>query len=140
MSEGRVEGGFPASNRGKGAEKAATDRVQAPLPDDLVVELVKMRQNPVNFTVSGMSKCKFCSKTKVAYTLLNAKISASPIGSWCAVHGWLFFESVQCPPTERLTTSEIEEICSSEQRKREAAQRKARAAQVKEKELNHGFI
>ena len=125
MSDDRVEGHFPASDVGEGSPEDGNPPQVYPLPDALVAELVKMRRNPADFTVSGLSKCKFCSKSKIAYTLLNAKSGPIPVGAWCATHGWLFFESVRCPSTERLTAWEVEDSRLAEQRRAAWARRKA---------------
>lgn len=102
-----------------------TGSIQTPLPEDLVAELHKMRRNPANFSVAAQVKCKFCSEPKSAYHVLNAKFGDRVVGSWCPVHGWLFFDSVALPPTERLTAAEIEDNRRARQRRQEFAQRKA---------------
>ena len=95
------------------------------IPHDLIAELAKMRRNPEQFTVSGMGSCQFCGgKQKPAYQLSSAK-SESTAGAWCPTHGWLYFDSVAYPPTERLTPAEIEDNRLAEQRRKEFARRKA---------------
>jgi hypothetical protein len=92
-------------------------------PEALTAELVKMRRNPANLTIGKVSKCKFCTGKESGYHVLNAEFEL--IGFWCSVHGWLYFDSVGNPPTERLTASEIEDQRVSEQRRRRIAQKKA---------------
>lgn len=92
------------------------DAVQIPQPEALTAELTKMRRNPHNFTILDRFQCKFCGTAKTAYGLLNAKCESC--GSWCPVHGWLYFDTVDNPPTERLTGSELEDRRLSAQRKR----------------------
>lgn len=89
----------------------------------LEAELIKMRRNPANFKIGTQVKCKFCSKPKSAYHLLNAK-SDEEVGTWCPTHGWLTFNSVQYPPTERLKPSEIEDVRLRQRRQQEFAKRK----------------
>lgn len=95
------------------------------LPEALLTEIVTMRRNPRNFRVTGMVTCSLapaiCKKS--AFRLTHP--DAANAGSWCPVHGWLFFDSVALPPTERLTTSEIEDRKLEQRRKAEFAQRKA---------------
>lgn len=108
-----------------------TDSIQTSLPDELAAELRKTRRNMADFSVASLHKCKFCTKAKTAYHLINAKFRDRVVGSWCATHGWLFFDSVALPPSERLTPSEIEERRLTEQRKQAVAQREtARNAKI----------
>lgn len=91
---------------------------QIPIPDGPQAELVKMRRNPEHFHVSGMASCQFCGgKLKAAYQVRNQQ-SEFVVGSWCSTHGWLHFDSVGYPPTERLKPSEIEDARLTQQRKR----------------------
>lgn len=93
------------------------------IPDALRRELAAMRRNPDGYTVSGMVGCKLgCGKRK-AYSLTHQDSESA--GSWCPVHGWLFFDSAALPPTERLTPAEIEDNRLAEQRRRDFARRKA---------------
>ena len=101
-----------------------TDSVQTALLVELESELRKMRRNSADFLVSARTKCKFCTKPKSGYHLINAKFRDRVVGSWCAEHGWLFFDSVALPPTERLTRAEIEDWRLAEQRRRDFARRK----------------
>lgn len=101
------------------------EAVQIPLPDGLEAELRKMRRNPASYSVVSLHKCKFCTKPKSAHHLINAKFGDRIVGSWCPEHGWLFFDSVSLPPTERLTPAEIEDRRLTEQRKRGPRQRAA---------------
>jgi hypothetical protein len=88
------------------------------MPDSLFAELSKMRRNPEHFTVISLSNCRFCGGgTNRAYQLSGSK-SESVAGSWCVEHGWLHFDSVGYPPTERLSDSEIEDRRLEQQRKR----------------------
>ena len=95
-----------------------TDAEQIPLPGELEAELRKMRRNPANYSVVSLHKCRFCTKPKSAHHLINAKFGNRIVGSWCPEHGWLFFDSVALPPTERLTPTEVEEQRLAERRKR----------------------
>ncbi|HLA11395.1 MAG TPA: hypothetical protein VJ023_12485 [Pyrinomonadaceae bacterium] len=66
-----------------------------PMPEGLKRELRLMRRNPAEFTVLRKGRCK--CRMKNAFDLghpvpLNA-------GSWCLIHGWLFFDSVKIRPT-----------------------------------------
>ena len=95
------------------------------IPDALRRELATMRRNPDGYSVVRMVKCSLgCGKGK-AYSLTHA--DSENAGTWCPIHGWLFFDSVVLPPTERLTLAEIEDNHLAEQRRREAARRKAAA-------------
>lgn len=102
-----------------------TDSIQTSLLDGLAAELHKMRRNVGDFAISGVLLCKFCSKPKTAYQLINAKFGDRIVGSWCSTHGWLFFDSVALPPTERLRQAEVEAISLTKQRREDAARRKA---------------
>ena len=97
---------------------------QMPILGDLGAELIKMRRNPEQFEVSGMVHCRFCGgKGKGAFQLIRAK-SDKAAGTWCKTHGWLSFDSVAFPPTERLTASEIEDRRLEQRRKAEFQKRK----------------
>jgi hypothetical protein len=86
------------------------------IPDALQRELTIMRRNPDGYSVAGMVSCKMgCGKGK-AYSLTHTDSESA--GSWCSVHGWLFFDSVALPPTERLSDSEIEDRRLEQSRKR----------------------
>lgn len=99
---------------------------EIPMPDNLFTELTKMRRNPERFAISDMGSCRFCGgKQKRAYQLSGEKSESA--GAWCPVHGWLFFDSVAYPPTERLTAAEVEDNRLAEQRRREFANRKQRS-------------
>lgn len=104
-----------------------TEDIQGHLPPALEVELTKMRRNPAMFHAGGKIQCRFCGKPNTAYALLDAT-SGNEAGSRCPLHGWLYFDSVKFPPTERLTAGEIEDRRLSE-RRREAAQRRKEAGQ-----------
>jgi len=95
-----------------------TDAVQVELPAELAAELTKMRRNPALFKIQQAIQCKFCGKPKTGLALINAKFPERQAGSWCPIHGWLFFDSVAFPPTERLTASEIEDRELERRRKR----------------------
>ncbi len=102
------------------------DAVQTPELAELTAELVKMRRNPANFTIGKVSKCKFCSDKQSGHHVLNRK--SENVGLWCRIHGWLYFDSVANPPTERLTAFEVEDRRLDERRKAEWARRKQREA------------
>lgn len=86
------------------------------IPDALHAELARMRRAPAGFSVAEMVGCKLgCGKAK-AYSITHAECRDA--GTWCAVHGWLSFQSAQLPPTERLRPSEIEDRKLAAQRKR----------------------
>lgn len=92
------------------------------IPDALQRELTTMRRVPDGYSVVKMVKCSLgCGKGK-AYSLTHP--DSENAGTWCAVHGWLFFDSVALPSTERLRTWEIEERRLSEQRKTAVARRR----------------
>lgn len=66
-------------------------------PEALRAELRAMRRNPDEFTVNAMVKCKFCSGgkgSKTAHSLVHPK-NLTGVGTWCAIHGWLYFDSVK---------------------------------------------
>lgn len=93
------------------------------IPIALSAELTAMRRNPDGYSVVRMVKCGLgCGKGK-AYSLTHA--DSENAGTWCPTHGWLFFDSVALPPTERLTPAEIEDNRLAAQRQREFARRKA---------------
>lgn len=95
------------------------------MPSELRAELGKMRRNPEQFSVSGMATCRFCGgKTKRAHQLSGEK-SEFVAGAWCPVHGWLHFDSVTYPPSERLSAAEIEDRRLAEQRQKDWQRRKA---------------
>lgn len=94
------------------------DAIQIPLPGELGAELRKMRRNPAEYSVFSLHKCRFCTKLKTAHHLINAKFGNRIVGSWCSEHGWLFFDSVALPPTERLTPAELEDRRLTERRKK----------------------
>jgi len=85
------------------------------IPDNLRAQLDKMRRNPDEFTVLREAKCKLCYK-KTALDL-GHPLNPANAGTWCPVHGWLLFDSVSIPPTERLKPSEIREREEAEKRK-----------------------
>lgn len=86
------------------------------IPDALQRELTTMRRGFERYSVTKMISCKLgCGKSK-AYSLTHA--DSENAGSWCATHGWLFFDSVSLPPTERLSDGEREERRLEQQRKR----------------------
>jgi hypothetical protein len=88
------------------------------MPDNLLAELIKMRQNPEHFSVISMGNCGFCGGgTKRAYQL-SSEQSKTVAGSWCPTHGWLHFDSVGYPPTEHLSDSEREDRRLARLRKR----------------------
>jgi len=93
------------------------DALQDRLFSGVIQELIKMRRNPALFSAGGLIQCKFCGKPKTALALLHASFQDS-VGSWCADHGWLYFDSVKLPPTERLRASEIEDRRLEQRRKR----------------------
>ncbi len=81
----------------------------------LTAELARMRRNPTEFAVlSSNAKCKLCYK-KTAVDL-GHPLNPANAGCWCPVHGWLFFDSVAIPPTERLKPYEIQERAEAEKR------------------------
>lgn len=97
---------------------------QIAIPDTLRRELTTMRRNPEGYSVVRMVKCSLgCGKGK-AYSLSHADSASA--GTWCPTHGWLFFDSVALPPTERLTTAEIEDNRLAKQRQRDWLRRKER--------------
>jgi hypothetical protein len=99
------------------------------IPRTLRRELTTMRRDPDGFSVVRMVKCgPGCGKGK-AYSLTHAE--SENAGSWCPNHGWLFFDSVALPPTERLRASEVEERRQGEQRRAQAAIRQANKEQRK---------
>lgn len=96
---------------------------QMAIPDALRRELATMRRNPEGYSVAKMVKCSLgCGKGK-AYSLTHA--DSANAGTWCPSHGWLFFDSVALPPTERLTKAEIEDRRLAEQRQKDWQRRKA---------------
>ena len=87
-------------------------------------ELTRMRRRPEDFTILREdAKCKLCYK-KTAVDLGHPNNPANA-GTWCPVHGWLMFDSVGIPPTERLKPYEIEANKEAEKRKAAFARRKA---------------
>lgn len=86
----------------------------------LVVELVRMRRDPTAFGLRRRVTCALgCPKVDgigAAYALSH--VDSEETGSWCPVHGWTSFDSVSCPPTERLRPHEIAERELAAKRKR----------------------
>lgn len=66
------------------------------LPDNLVLELRKMRRDPSQFTVVSMTTCKMGCGKGSAFSLAHPDSQSA--GTWCALHGWIFFDSVKVPP------------------------------------------
>lgn len=96
---------------------------QTAISDALRRELATMRRNPEGYSVVRMVKCALgCGKAK-AYSLAHANSASA--GTWCLSHGWLFFDSVALPPTERLSAAEIEDNRLAEQRQKDWQRRKA---------------
>lgn len=93
-------------------EESKERMVLVPMPEVLTLELTRMRRKPQDFTVYYGAKCKLCYK-RVAFDVKHA----NGTGSWCPEHGWLQFDSVAIPPTERLKPYEIEERKEAERRK-----------------------
>jgi hypothetical protein len=93
---------------------------QGRIPEALEVELARMRRNPAEFWVRRRVSCALgCPKVDgvgAAYALSHA--NSDEAGSWCLMHGWTSFDSVSCPPTERLKPHEIEERELAAKRKR----------------------
>lgn len=63
--------------------------------DLLRTDILTMRRNPDEFTVTDGAKCKFCYK-RVAFDLAHELNPTA--GSWCPIHGWLHFDSVKIRP------------------------------------------
>src|SRR6266511_6437588 len=77
-------------------------------PQELISELKAMRRNPASFHFKRRSTCPFgCDSKggKSAYQIGHADCEEA--GTWCPTHGWLSFSSSACPPTERLSASEV---------------------------------
>ena len=86
------------------------------IPDALQRELTTMRRNPEGYSVVKRVNCKLGCGKAMAYSLTHPE--SKEAGTWCAVHGWLFFDSVTLVPTERLTAGEIEDRKLEQKRKR----------------------
>ena len=67
------------------------------MPEELKKELKRMRRNPDEFTVLRKRGCRFCYQKKNAFDLGHPKNPLNA-GSWCLIHGWLFFDSVKIRP------------------------------------------
>ena len=91
-----------------GGEKTS---YKSSMPQQLISELTVMRRNLADFVLGPMANCRFEAsgedgkRTKDAYQL--AAKSGELVGAWCPIHGWLWFDSVRYPPTERLTDTEL---------------------------------
>src|SRR5262245_48479541 len=70
-------------------------------------EIQRTRRKPEAFSLAHMVKCRFGCGARAAYALSHPQ--SAEAGTWCPTHGWLFFDSVGLPPTERLTATEIED-------------------------------
>jgi hypothetical protein len=105
-----------------------TEAMQTPIPKALSDEIAKMRRNASNYHVSGMGSCTFCGTKEKHACQVKTAASEFVVGAWCPTHGWLHFDSVAYPPTERLTASEVEDRKLDERRKAEFARRKQRDA------------
>jgi hypothetical protein len=92
------------------------------MPSELTAELTKMRRNPALFAIDKAVRCKFCGKGQTGLALLHAE--SLNAGTWCPEHGWLYFDSVKIPPTERLTASEVEDRKLASERSKAVARRK----------------
>jgi hypothetical protein len=66
------------------------------LPERLIHELKRMRRKPNDFIVKGHVKCGLGCGKKAAYSLTHPE--STKAGTWCLVHGWIFFDSVGLPP------------------------------------------
>ena len=69
----------------------------ASIPEELVSELRRMKRDPAAFALGGRVKCGLGCVKAAAYHLTHPK--SRKAGTWCAVHGWLFLDSVNLPPT-----------------------------------------
>src|SRR6266545_4492423 len=70
------------------------------VPAELSDELRRMRQNATAFTLNGRVKCRLGCGKGAAYNLRHPQ--ATKAGTWCALHGWIFFDSVKLLPTEGM--------------------------------------
>ena len=68
------------------------------MPPELATAISTMRRDPLEFTVLGMSKCRFCYKAS-AFDL-GHELNPTNAGCWCPVHGWLWFDASTILPTE----------------------------------------
>jgi hypothetical protein len=70
----------------------------ASIPEEIVSELRRMRRDPAEYKLSGRVQCGLGCGKGAGYHLTHPK--STNAGTWCAVHGWLFLDSGNLPPTE----------------------------------------
>jgi hypothetical protein len=70
--------------------------METAIPGILDFELNLMRRKAAEFRVLKMVKCKFGCGKGSAYTLGHP--ASRNAGTWCPIHGWLFFDSVKIQP------------------------------------------
>jgi hypothetical protein len=68
------------------------------MPEQLRAELQRMKRDPREFAVLRKMTCKFCG-TRTAFELGHA--ATDNAGSFCPVHGWVYFNSVKIPPVDQ---------------------------------------
>lgn len=99
--------------------------LQGNVPQELISEIQTMRRNPTDFYFRRKASCSLgCDRKGERSSYQIGHADASEAGTWCPTHGWLTFDSVALPPTERLLPWEIEERRLARRRKDEFARRK----------------
>lgn len=98
--------------------------LQGKAPQELIAELKAMRRNPGDFYLRGRGSCSLgCDRKGERSTYQIGHAKSEEAGTWCAVHGWLTFDSAACPPTERLSPLEVVERFNDERKTRLRAKR-----------------
>ena len=96
------------------------------VPQELISQIQTMRRNPADFYFRRKASCSLgCDRKGERSSYQLGHVDDVEAGTWCPNHGWLSFDSVALPPTERLTAAEVEDRRLSDRRKADFARRKA---------------
>ena len=84
---------YPWVTEAPGAWETVGNVMDIAIPGPLADELRFMRRKPEDFSVTKRTKCKFGCGPDAAYTLWHPQSEGA--GTWCPIHGWLFFDSIK---------------------------------------------
>jgi hypothetical protein len=106
-------------------DMGAKTPLQDSVPQELISQIQVMRRNPTDFYFRRNASCSLgCDRKGERSAYQIGHPDALEAGTWCPTHGWLTFDSVALPPTERLLPWEIEDRRLAEQRRAAVARRK----------------
>ena len=95
------------------------------VPRELISQIVTMRRNPDHFYLRRQASCSLgCDHKGERSSYQLGHVDSAEAGTWCPTHGWLSFDSVAIPPSERLRSHEIEEAKLHRQHQQAHAHRK----------------